>query len=221
VSSLRRAGLVATLLLASGCAQRGVVSGPPSDTGAGTWWAVGVAIAAAILVLAALIVLPAWRAGGSVLAAGVLGLQAAAAAVGAAILLGAAYQGAHVLTRPPDSEPAVSLLSISGLDGSKRGFFVLMAGMVLVLGGLLVTVLALAARFAADRDPLERFLACGTLALEALLSVTAIVVWVLGYQHLPVLLMAAALPVFVVGSVACWPRQQAAQPELGYNDGHG
>jgi hypothetical protein len=115
----------------------------------------------------------------------------------------------------------VSLLSISGLDGSKRGFFLLMAGMVLVLGGLLVTVLALAARFAADRDPLERFLACGTLALEALLSVTAIVVWVLGYQHLPVLIMAAALPVFVVGAVACWPRQEAAQLELGYNDGHG
>ena len=88
-----------------GLRQRGVVSGPPSDTGAGTWWAVGVAIAAAVLVLAALIVLPAWREGGSVLAAGVLGLQAAAAAVGAAILLGAAYQGAHVLTRPPDSEP--------------------------------------------------------------------------------------------------------------------
>ena len=111
MTSRRRVGLVATLLLVSGCAQRGVVSGPPSDTGAGTWWAVGVAIAAAILVLAALIVLPAWREGGSVLAAGLLGLQAAGAAVGAAILLGAAYQGAHVLTRPPGSEAALDRIA--------------------------------------------------------------------------------------------------------------
>ena len=41
-------GLVAALPRSAGCADRGVVSGPPSDTGAGTWAAVTVAVAAAI-----------------------------------------------------------------------------------------------------------------------------------------------------------------------------
>ena len=98
-----------------------------------------------------------------------------------------------------------------------------MAGLVGVLGVLLVIVLVLAARFAADRDPLERALACGTLAVEALLVRHGLVV--LGLLGLPA---ACRWPSWRppcrcswLGIVACWPRREAPSPELGYNGGHG
>jgi hypothetical protein len=90
-----------------------------------------------------------------------------------------------------------------------------------VLGVLLVIVLALAARFAADVDPLERMLACGTLAVEALVSAAAAVAIVLGHDSPPFILAAAAFPVLVVAVLTCWPHREAEEEQLGYNDGHG
>lgn len=221
MSRLRRGSALAVLLLASGCAQRGVVSGPPPSTGTVTWLAVGIAAATAVLVLAALVVMPAWRSGGSVFAAGLLAIQAGVVIVGSAVLVGAAYRGARLVTRPADMEPAVSLIQVSGLDGRDAGFFRLVGVLTVVLGVLLVAVLVLSARFAADVDPVERMLACGTLAVEALVAAAAAVAVVLGHDSPPFLLTAAAFPVLVVAMVTCWPHREADEQQLGYNDGHG
>jgi hypothetical protein len=221
VRHLRRTGVLAMVLVASGCAERGVVSEPPSTTEAGTWVAVAVAATAATLVLTALIVLPAWRPGGSGFAAGLLGVQAAAAIVGGSVLVGAALRGATLVARPDDAEQAVSLVQLSGLDGGDTGFFRLVAVLTIVLGGLLVAVLVLGARFAADIDPVERTLACCILAVESLISGLAVVLGLLGHHSLPFALASAALPAIVLAIVKCWPHREAEEQELGYNGGHG
>ena len=207
--AVRRPRLVAaaaTLVLTAGCADRGVSSGPPSDTGAGTWAAVIIAAAAATLVLAALLVLPGRRAGGSRLAATVLALQAAGVAVGGAVVIGAAVRSEQLLGRPADAEQAVSLLHLTGLDGRDVGFFRLIVGVTFVLGALLVVVLALAARFAADTDAVERTLAACVLGTEVAASITAgVLMVVLDDRSLPLLLPAAALPILVLATVRCWP----------------
>jgi len=207
--TLRRPHLLAaaaTLFLTAGCAERGVVSGPPPDTGAGTWAAVIIAAVAATVVLAALLVLPGRRGGGSRLAAAVLGLQAAGVAVSGAILIGAAVRSEQLLGRPADAEQAASLLHLTGLDGRDVGFFRLVAGVTFVLGVLLVVVLALAARFAADADVVERTLASCVLGTEVVASITAGVLMVIFDDHsLPFLLPVAALPILVLALVRCWP----------------
>jgi hypothetical protein len=221
MSSWRRGSAFAALLLAAGCAQRGVVSGPPSSTGTSTWLAVGLASAAAVLVLAALIVIPAWRRGGSPLATGLLAIETGAVVVGGAVLVGAAWRGATLAERSPDAEQAASLLQLTGLDGRDAGFFRLVGALTVVLGVLLVVVLVLAARFAADVDPVERRLASGVLAVEALVPAVAAGAIVLGHDSLPFVLTAALLPVLAVASVTCWPHREADEQQLGYNGGHG
>jgi hypothetical protein len=220
VRHLLRAGELGLLGLAAGCADRGVVSSPPSDTGSGTWVAVGLAAGAATLVLAALIVLPAWHPGGSGFAAGLLALQAAAAVVGGAVLVGAALRGATLAARTGDAEQAASLLRLTGLDGGDVGFFRIVAGLVVVLGTLLVAILVLTARFAAGVDPVERTLACCVLAVESLVSGTAVVLGLLGHRSLPFALTAAALPAIVLAIVKCWPHREAEEREVGYNGDH-
>ena len=209
--TIRRPRLVAaaaTLLLSAGCAERGVTSGPPPDTGAGTWAAVIIAAVAATLVLAALFVLPGRRGGGSRLAATVLALQAAGVAVGGAVVIGAAIRSEQLLGRPADAEQAASLLHLTGLDGRDAGFFRLVAGVTFVLGALLVVVLALAARFAADTDAVERTLASCVLATEVVASITTgVLMVVFDDRSLPFLLPAAALPILVVATVRCWPHR--------------
>ena len=204
-------GAVATLLLLSaGCADRGLASGPPSSPGAATWAAVGVAATAAALVVAALLVLPRGPAGGSVFAAGLLATQAGAVVVGGAVLIGAAVRSGQLVTRPTDAEQAASLLRLTGLDGGDAGFFRLLVVLTVLLGSLLVVVLALAARFAAGVDRLERALACVVLALEVGLSGFALVLVIRGDRSLPVVLAAAALPLPIVAGMTCWPRPAAA-----------
>jgi hypothetical protein len=194
------------VLLTAGCAQRGVTSEPPPGTGGGTWAAVIVAAVAATVVLAALIVLPDRRRGGSLVASAVLGLQAAGVAVGGAILVGAAIRSEQLLGRPPDAEQAASLLHLTGLDGRDVGFFRLVAGLTIVLGVLLVAVLALAARCAADTDTVERTLASCILATEVVASITVGVLMIVFDDHsLPYLLPAASLPILVFALVRCWP----------------
>jgi hypothetical protein len=214
-------GLVLVVLLASGCAERGLVSGPASPTPTSTWLAVGVAAIAAIGVLAALIVLPAWRPGGSAFTAGFLALQAGAATVAGVVLLGAALRGAALVERADGAEQAASILQLGGLDGRDAGFFHLVGALTLVLGGLLVAVLVLAARFAADVDPVERTLTCCVLAVEALIAGVAVVLGLLGHTSLPFALAAACLPALVLAIVKCWPHREAEGQELGYNGSHG
>jgi hypothetical protein len=217
----RRLGPVVVALLAAGCAERGVVTGPPSSTGTGTWALVAVAATLATLALAALVVLPAWRPGGSAFAAGLFGLQAGAAIVGGAVLVGVALRGADLVDRADEAEQASSLLRLSGLDGGDTGFFRLVAVLTVVLGTLLVALLELSARFAADVDPVERTLACCVLGVEGLVSGLAVVLGLLGHHSLPFALTAAALPVIVLALVKCWPHREAEDPELGYNGSHG
>jgi hypothetical protein len=203
---------VATLAL-GGCAERGLAAGPTSSTSTATWALVTVATLGASVVLAALIVLPAMRPGGSVIASWVLALQAAGAAVTGAVIIGAAIRSEQLLHRPADAEQAASLLRLSGLDGRDSGFFTIIVLVTLLLGGLLVALLALAARFAADTDPLERTFASGLLVIEAAASAGSGVVVGLGFRHLGFVLPAAALPILVVAAVAAWPR--ATEPASG------
>ena len=111
------------------------------------------AAVAATVVLAALIVLPALRPGGSVIGSWVLALQAGGVAVASAIIIGAAVRNEQLLDQAPDAEQAASLLGSASLDGRDSGFFTLIVLVTLIVGGLLIAVLALAARFAADTDP--------------------------------------------------------------------
>ena len=208
----RRVALGAVLLLVGGCADRGLAAGPPPGTSAGTWAAVTVAAVAAAVVLAALIVLPAMRPGGSVLGAWVLALQAGGVAVTSAIIIGAAIRSEQLLDHPPEAEQAASLLRLSTLDGRNSGFFALIVLVTLALGALVVALLTLAARFAADTDPVERAFAAGVLVLEIAASVVCGVVVGLGVRHLGFVLPAAGLPVLVVGAIAAWPRSPAPGP---------
>jgi hypothetical protein len=200
------------MLALGGCADRGLAAGPPSGIGTGTWAAVTVAAVGAAVMLAALIVLPAMRPGGSVLGSWVLALQAGGVAVTGAIVVGAAIRSEQLLHEPADAEQAASLLRLSDLDGRDSGFFTLIVLVTLVVGGLLVAMLTMAARFAADTDPVERALASGLLALEVAASLGCAVVVGLGFRHLGFVLPAVGLPVLVIAAVGAWPRSPAPEP---------
>jgi hypothetical protein len=189
-----------------GCANRGLASGPTTPVDTATWAAVTVATVLAGAVLAALIVLPALRPGGSAVGSWVLGLQAGGVAVASAIIVGAAIRSDQLLDPAPDTQQAASILRLSGIDGRDSGFFTLIVVVTLVVGGLLVALFALAARFAADTDPIERWLATGLLGVEVLGSVAAWVLLAFGFRHAGFVLPALALPVLVIATVAAWPR---------------
>ena len=197
------------------CADRGLASGPPSSPGTGTWAAVTVAAIAATVVLGALIVLPALRPGGSVIGSWVLALQAGGVAVASAIIVGAAVRNEQLLDQAPDAEQAASLLRLSALDGQDSGFFTLIVLVTVIVGGLLIAALALVARFAADTDPLERWLATGLLGLEVIGSLTCGVLVALGFRHLGFVLPLLALPILVIATVAVRPRRGAPAPSAG------
>jgi hypothetical protein len=207
----RAVAITACAALLGGCADRGVVSGPSSSPTASTWAAVVVAMVLATVVLAALIALPAMRPGGAKVAAWVLALQAGGVAVGGAIVIGAAVRSEQLVDRPPDAEQAASLLRLTALDGN-AGFFTLVALLVAVVGGLLVAVLAIAARFAADIDTVERVLASALLGLEVLASVTCGVLVALGFRHTGFVLPALALPALVVAAWSAWPKAPSPAP---------
>ena len=210
----RAAGLVAAGLAVAlgGCANRGLTSGPPTAPGNGTWMAVTLATVLAGAVLAALIVLPVLRPGGSLVGSWVLGLQAGGVAVASAIIIGAAVRSEQLLDPAPDAPRAASLLRLSGIDGRNSGFFHLIVLVTLVVGGLLVALFALAARFAADVDPIERSLATGLLGVEVLGSVVAWVLLALGFRHAGFVLPALALPFLVIATRAAWPRHSEPVP---------
>jgi hypothetical protein len=174
-----------------------------------TWIAVAMAACAAALVIAALLVLPGGRSGGSPLAAGLLAVQAGAAVVGTAVLIGAAVRSEQLTTGEPRAEQAASLLRLTGLDGGDTGFFRVLIALMVVLGALLVVVLVLGARFAAGNDPSERIVAGGVLAVESTIGGAALVLAVVGHRSLPFAVPAAALPLLVLATISCWPTEAA------------
>jgi hypothetical protein len=206
----RLAGLVAVAISLGGCAERGLVSGPSHEPGAGTWLVVTLAAVGIVAVLAGLIVLPASRPGGSVVASWVLGLQAGGVAVAAAILVGAAVRNEQ-LVRRQDAEQAASLLRLSRFDGADGRFFDLIVVVTVVLAALIVAVLVLAAHCAAGDDPVERIIATGVLATEAAAAAACGVLLVIGFRHAGFVLPTLGLPVLVVAAVAAWPRDDAVE----------
>ncbi len=221
MTGARRGGPVALLLLTAGCADRGLASAPPSPPSTLTWIVVAIAACAAALVMAALIVLPDGRSDGSPLAAGLLAVQAGAAVVGTAVLIGAAVRSEQLTTGEPRAEQAASLLRLTGLDGGDTGFFRLLIGLMVVLAALLVVVLVLGARFAAGNDPSERIVAGCVLAVESAIGGVALVLAVIGHRSLPFVVPAAALPLLLLGTISCWPTDRAEPGIVGYNERHG
>jgi hypothetical protein len=202
------ASLLALAVLTGGCAERNLVAEPSSRPGAGTWVAVWVAAGLAALVIGVLLTLPVWRSsGGARLAAAVLTVQTGALAVTTAVLTGYAIRSRQLLERPADAEPAVSLLRLSRIDGDEA-FLTLMVILTVVLGSLATTLTALAARFAASTDPVERSIASTILGLELGAAAYALVRLLLGARGWPYLVGGLAAPVLAAALVSCWPRRQ-------------
>ena len=208
--SRRAAALAAAAAALGGCADRGVVSGPSEPPSTGTWAAVTVAAGAITIVLAALLVLPARRPGGSTLASWVLALQAGGVALAGSTLVGAAIRNEQLVERSGD-EQAASLVRLSGLDGG-GDYFSLVVFVTSVLAALLVAALALAARGAADHDPVERTIVTGVLVVEAIASLVCVGLVVYGFRHTGLVLAALAFPLLVAAAVAAWP-SEAPPPE--------
>ena len=100
-----------------------------------------------------------------------------------AIIVGAAVRSDQLLDREAGAEQAASILRLTSLDGRDSGFFTLIVLVTVIVGGLLIALLVLAARFAADTDPVERVLAAGLLGVEVLGSVACWVLLALGFRH--------------------------------------
>jgi hypothetical protein len=162
---------------------------------------------AAVLVLAALIVLPGRAPGRISLATALLATEAGAVVVAGSVLVGAALRTERLLPRAAEAGQAVSLIRLSRLDGDHGGFFPLMILAIVVLGGLLAAVLALAARGSTTPDPLDQALATAVLIVEAALCCGAVVLVALGNRGLPLVLLAVALPVVVLAAFSAWPRR--------------
>jgi hypothetical protein len=202
-------GIAASGLLASGCAERQLVTQPSNPPGTGSWAAVAIAGGLAAVVVGLLLTLPAWRQrGGARLAVVVLTAQTGAVVVLATVLTGVAVRSWQLIDRPADAAPATALVRLSRVDGD-TAFFALMVLLTVVLAGLLATLTALAARFAAGTDPLQRSIASALLAVEIGGCGYAIVCLLLGAHGWPYVAGALATPFVALALVACWPRRTA------------
>jgi hypothetical protein len=203
---------VATALLLSGCAERRLVAAPPSSPSTTTWtivWAAGIA---ATVVLGVLLTLPAWKApGGARLAVIVLTVQTGAVAVAGTVVGAAAIRTWQLIERPVDAPPAHALLRLSRIDGD-TALFALIILLVAVSMGLVGTITATAARFAAGADPLERSLACGVLAVELGGAGYGVVRLVLGEHSWPYLAGTLAFVPIAVAFATCWPTAHPPDP---------
>jgi hypothetical protein len=161
----------------------------------------------AAIVVGLLLTLPAWRRrGGARLAVALLTAQTGAVVVTGVVLVGVAVRSWQLIDRPVDAAPAAGLLRLSRVDGD-TAFFALMVLLTVVLAGLVATLTALAARFAAGTDPLERSIASAVLVVEVGGCAYAIVSLLLGAHGWPYVAGALATPLVVVALVACWPRR--------------
>ncbi|MGH9275907.1 MAG: hypothetical protein ACRDZU_14780, partial [Acidimicrobiales bacterium] len=191
VRGLAAGGLAAMAL--SGCAERRLVTEPSSTPSTATWtivWAAGIVAA---LVVGVLLTLPAWRVrSGARVAVAVLTAQVGAVVVAGTVLGAAAIRTWQLIDRPPD-DPATALLRLSRVDGD-TAFFALVVLLVVLAASLVATVTAVAARFAAGADPVERSIACAVLAIELGGAAYALVRLVLGAHGWPYLGGALAFP---------------------------
>lgn len=186
-----------------------------------TWFAVWVAAALVTTVLGVLLTLPVWRQStGARLAVGVLTVQAGAVTLGGTVLVAAAVRSWQLVDRPIEDLPDPGLLRLSQIDGDTALFAlaVLFAATATVL---LTTLSALAARFAAGDDPLERWSSTALLALEAGGAAYLVVLALLGDRSWPVLAGAAALPLLAAAMATCWPTRPAASAGTEHNAGDG
>jgi len=186
-------------LAVGGCAERQLVAAPATEPGTASWLAVGVAAAAASLLLGVLMALPAWRRdrGRATFPSVVLAWFSGAAALGCTVLVGVAVRSWQLIDRPVEESAAPALLRISAADGD-TGFFALMVLTIAVAGGLLVLLLTLAARWSAGDDPTGRAIAAVVLAVVAVAGVaSAAMVVGSGSRAWPYLTMTAATPVVI------------------------
>lgn len=203
-SPLVRSAALLTVL--GGCAERRLTARPSTPQGAGTWVAVWLAGALAALVVGVLLTLPVWRRRtGARLAVTVLTAQTGAMAVVGALLVGVALRSGQLADTPDDAVASVALVRLSRVDGDET-FFNLMLLVLLIVAPLLVTLTALAARFAAGHAAGERWAATALLALQLGGSTYAVVRLVLGAHGLPYLGGALAFPVIAAALASCWPR---------------
>jgi CHASE2 domain-containing sensor protein len=198
---------VAIVVLAGGCAERRVVARPATPPTTATWiavWAAGVLVA---LLAGLLLTLPAWRARrGARLAVAVLTVQTGALVVSGGVLTGVAVRSWQLVDQPADAAPAVALVRLSRIDGD-TAFFALMVLLLVVVGALVVTLTAMAARFAATDDPIERGIACALLAIELGGAGYAAVRLALGAHGWPYLAPTIALPLLALATATARPHR--------------
>jgi hypothetical protein len=194
-------GLAALAL--SGCAERRLVTAPSTPPSAATWTVVWAAGIAAALVLGVLLTLPAWRVrGGARVAVTLLTIQSGAVVVSGMVLGAVAVRSWQLIEQPPE-EPAAALVRLSRVDGD-TAFFALVLLLVVVGAGLLATLTATAARFAASTDPVERWIASALLAVQLGAAAFALVRLVAGADGWPYVSGAAAFPVIAIALATCW-----------------
>lgn len=203
--TLRRTAFAGVAMLAlSGCAERRLVAEPSSTPSTATWTVVWTAGIVAALVLGVLLTLPAWRVrSGARVAVTLLTVQAGAVVVAGIVLEAVAVRSWQLIERPLD-HPATALVRLSRIDGD-TAFFALMVLAVTVGAGLLAVITAMAARFAAGADVLERWMACAVLAVELGAAAYALVRLVAGARGWTYLGGGVAFPVIAVAFATCWP----------------
>ena len=199
------AAVVGALLL-GGCAERRLVAAPDTTPSTATWVAVWVAGVLAAVLAGVLTTLPVWRSrSGSRVATVVLAAQVGVVLVGGAVLTGVAVRSGQLVDTPVDEQAAGSLVRLSRVDGD-TAFFALMAVALVVLTLVIGAVLALATRFAAADEPLERWLACCLLGVEVGLASFVAIRFAIGDRGWPYLGPTLALPILAAALASCWPR---------------
>jgi hypothetical protein len=205
----RTAALSLAVLTMTGCAERRLVAAPREAPSTATWTAVWAAGIVAAVVLGVLLTLPAWRVrGGARVAVTLLTIQSGAVVVSGMVLGSAAVRSWQLIEAPPD-EPATALLRLSRVDGD-TAFFALVVLLLVIGAGLLATITATSARFAAGADRVERWLASAVLAVQLGVSAYALVRLVAGADGWLYLAGAVSFPVIAIALATCWPPRQRA-----------
>jgi hypothetical protein len=170
----------------------------------GQWAVVTVAGLLAAGTVGILLTLPVWLGGGR----GGLVPALLTAHTGLVAVVGVAAAGAAVrswqLVDDPTQPVQRTLLGVSRIDGDGRLFALLV--LLLALGTVLsVVALAMAARFAAGDDPVERYVACAVLGLEICVAGYGAARWATGSPSATAIVLAAHLPIATLAMVRCWP----------------
>jgi hypothetical protein len=168
------------------------------------WVVVTVAVLLAAGTVGILLTLPVWlggRRGG--LVAALLTAHTGLVAVVGLLTAGAAVRSWQLVDDPTRRvEP--TLIEVSRIDGDGRLFALIV--LLLALGTVLAVVaLAMAARFAAGDDPVERYVACGVLGLEICLGGYGAARCLTGSASATALVLTAHLPIAMLAMVRCWP----------------